>query len=129
MALQAALSYATGDLHVSHEQLQMLLGVVDVAPSSSSGSAFEVVERLLRKQLAAHRQERSGLLAMCNQELSAPWRSSDWTFVTELLDGDGLHRLVAALADEGLVARGASKVGAFPRDPSWASRLQQAVMK
>lgn len=155
MQLQAVLDFVEGRLDVAPAALAALLGDVaaDAAASAvaatgsgggsggqrggrggrggSSRSWGEEDEEedteadarcLVARRHAAHREEMRGLVALCNLELRRRDRSA-----AELVDEDGLPRLIATLRGEGLVDM-EPRQAEIKADASRTARLQQVVM-
>eukprot|EP00927_Polykrikos_kofoidii_P045084 TRINITY_DN38946_c0_g1_i1.p1 TRINITY_DN38946_c0_g1~~TRINITY_DN38946_c0_g1_i1.p1 ORF type:complete len:362 (+),score=98.61 TRINITY_DN38946_c0_g1_i1:59-1144(+) len=99
MLFQAALDFTTGKLNLPPDKVRQLLG----GDSQDWTDADVQADRLLRNQKTAHREETRGILALCNQELQEMQRRSSRASPSGLLFGEGLARLLAALAREGLV--------------------------
>lgn len=140
LRLQAMLDYTQGQLDISLEDLESLVSDSAASPGGKGASASaagagrrrghsptapgtdEQARWLLTRQREGHRDELRGLVALCNEELRRRDRSA-----AELVDDDGLPRLLVTLGREGVLDPG-SCCTELPPDPQRAARLRQAVL-
>lgn len=126
MVLQAASSYVLGEWGSPEAMGQLLRG--DSCGSCGSAAADDRVEalgdRVLQLEAAAHREEKSRLLACCNEELA---QKSGRPSPDDAFDGESLARLLATLEGEGLCVTKAAPSSAL-RDPRRAARLRRQLL-
>lgn len=122
MELQAMLDYVAGKLTISTEDLHQIIGGV-VRPLGKVEE--EQAHRLLERQRQGQREELRSLVALCNQELRRRSRSA-W----ELIDDEGLPRLLSVLSQEGLVdVSHAANSGSLKPDAARTARIRKAMLR
>lgn len=129
MQIQVLNDFVTGKLDIDLATLQKLLDKKDgkgggrrkgEGLAAAEGHGLDV-QKLTRQQQQKQHEEMKALVALSNQELHRWDRSA-----AELMDDDGLPRLLAMLKNEGILE---GPIEQPARDPGRTERLRRAILR